>query len=576
MKAHLIVISLLLLGLFVGCGGSSPPDDSPQQTTQNNYKVQSPSQASAFLSRSTFGTTSDTLDSLLALGSYEKWIEKQLKIPPTYHMAWIEQNLRDSNDTLVLKGASEKWLEYSDTLEYAERDTWWHIATYAPDQLRQRVALALSEILVISREGSLITFPDARLSYYDTLLKDAFANFETLLKDVTYHPAMGIYLSFLGNQKADGEGSHPDENYAREVMQLFSIGLYELNQDGTQKLKKGKPVPTYTQKDIKEMARVFTGLSDDNGEFFSEASFSSHHSRTAPMVATERMHDQESKRVLGHTIHTGTTKGDIDAAVHLLFMHDNTAPFISKQLIQRLVTSNPSAEYVQRVASVFDDNGKGVRGDLGAVIKAILLDKEALGDEKPETFGKFREPLLYFTHLFRAFHAKGDPNQEIQIDDSPLFHYESFNFHGTDMTRQEGALEALTVFNYFTPTDAPSSLKKEHLAAPELMLYGKGGIDDVLMGIINQNSFIYETYDLHIALDLKKEIAFVKAGDLKGLLEHLDLLLTAKTMSQKSKTRIIAYLKDAKDEEGKKLDALRIARYAIALVMTSPHYALQQ
>ena len=544
----------------------------------SQFPVHSKAEASAFLSRATFGAKKEEIDALTSLNNYEQWIVQQLNTAPTYHMAWIESHLKGVDNTPDLSISLENWQAHSDTLGYVQRDAWWHIATYAPDQLRQRVALALSEILVISRNGPLQTFPDARVSYYDTLLKNAFGNFEDLLRDVTYHPAMGKYLSYLGNPKANpAKGSHPDENYAREVMQLFTIGLYQLNQDGTQKLYNGKPIPTYTQTDIKEMAKIFTGLSDDNGEFEAEAAFSSHKSRTKPMQAFEEEHDSGSKTVLGHTIHVGNTKGDINAALHMLFMHENTAPFISKQLIQRLVTSNPTPAYVARVAAVFNNNGKGTRGDLAAVVKAILLDKEALRDKNhPASFGKLREPLLYFTHLFRAFHAKGNTTQTIQVDNGPIYQYESFNFHGTDMTQQEGALEALTVFNYFSPTDGSASLSKQGLFAPELTLYGKQGIDDVLMGIINKNGFIYDTYNLTINLDLHKDIAFVQANNIEGLLDHLSLLLTANAMSAQSKNKIVSYLKNAKDDDGNSLDAETIARYALALVMTSPAYALQR
>jgi len=543
-----------------------------------SFAVNSKEEASAFLARTTFGVKEEDIDALVALNSYEKWIDQQLNTEPTYHMAWIESHLKGIGNTPDLNSSLEDWNAHSNTLGYVQRDAWWHLATYAPDQLRQRVALALSEILVISVNGPLQTFPDARVSYYDMLLKDAFGNFEDLLKDVTYHPAMGKYLSYLGNPKANpSTGSHPDENYAREVMQLFTIGLYELNQDGTQKLHNGKPIPTYTQADIREMARVFTGLSDDNGEFEAEAAFSSYKSRTKPMQTFEDEHDSGSKMVLGHTINTGTTKGDVNAALHMLFMHKNIAPFISKQLIQRLVTSNPTPSYVARVVAVFNNNGQGIRGDIGAVIKAILLDEEALRKENhPDNFGKLREPLLYFTHLFRAFHAQGNATHKIEIDTNATYEYESFNFNGTDMTQQEGALEALTVFNYFTPTDGPSSLTKQGLVAPELMLYGKRGIDDVLMGIINKNGFIYDTYNLTIDLDLHKEIAFVQANNIEGLLEHLSVLLTANSMSAQSKRKIVSYLKNAKDDDGNTLNAETIARYAIALVMTSPAYALQR
>jgi len=546
---------------------------------KSGYAVQSESEASSFLSRATFGSRQEEIDALINLGDYEKWIDLQMESAPTEHLKWINKNLKGINGTYDLNTSLENWKAHSDTLSYTQRDAWWYITTNAMDQLRQRVAFALSEILVISKNGPLLTYPDARVSYYDVLVRNAFGNFEDLLKEVSYHPAMGKYLSYLGNPKANPEtGSHPDENYAREVMQLFTVGLYKLNLDSSKKLIHGKTIPTYSQNDIKEMARIFTGLSDNNAQFPAEAAFSSYKSRTQAMQAFESQHDMGSKTVLGQIIHAGSTKGDIDGALHMLFIHENTAPFISKQLIQRLVTSNPSPEYVARVASIFKNNGKEISGDLSAVVKAILLDDEALRvEEHPENFGKFREPLLYFTHLFRAFHAKGKKDNRIQVDNGPTYQYESFNFNGTGMMKQEGALEALTVFNYFAPDDTPYALGKQGLVAPELMLYGKKGIDDVLMGVINKNGFIYDTYSLTIDLDLSKEIAFINQKDFVGLLEHLDILLTGKQMSQKSKNIMINYLKNVKlNHNGNPITSEELARYAIALVITSPAYALQK
>ncbi len=532
-------------------------------------------EASAFLSRATFGANQEAIDKLMQMGNYHIWLDDQFRKKPSYHIAWAHSHAKGVNGIGDLKDNPEDWKKYSDALGYLQRDAWWDIAVNGEDQLRQRVAFALSEILVISRNGPLLTYPDARISYYDVLVRDAFGNFEKLLQDVTYHPAMGKYLSYLGNAKADPSvGSHPDENYAREVMQLFTIGLYELNLDGTKKLKNGKPIPTYTQKDIRQMAKVFTGLSDDNGEFASEASFESFHARTSPMVAFEAYHDKGEKRIL-HSKQIissgGDTKTDINRALHLLFMHPNTAPFISRQLIQRLVTSNPSAQYVERVAKVFVDNGNGVRGDLKSVIKAILLDPEALrGAHEPTLFGKFREPLLYVTHLFRAFHAQNGLHI-LNQEDTKLYQYRSFNFNGTGMTKQEGPLEALTVFNYFTPDDAPYALKKQGIVAPELELYGKQGIDDVLMGLIMKNGFIYQLYHITAELQLDKEIALVHAKKYDALLDRLDLLLSAGNLSATTKNAIKKYMQSHADIGDEKL-----VRFVIGLVITSPDYALQR
>ncbi len=586
-KGVYISLSLLLSILLLGCGGddslsnsdnNTPPQD-PPITDNHILTVSSAKEASAFLSRASFGAKQTDINALQSLNNYETWIDQQFAKPVSYHLHWAYSHARGVDGVANLKDNPEDWQTYGGTLGYLQRDAWWDIATFGKDQLRQRVAFALSEIFVISiNNGALLTQADSRMSYYDALVKNAFGNFETLLQDVTLHPSMGKYLSYLGNPKGDPvKGTHPDENYARELMQLFTIGLYELNLDGTRKLLNDKPIPTYTQKDIREMAKVFTGLTDQNGTFFIADGEISHASNIKPMIAMDEYHDRTEKTILGQNIPAGgDTVSDINQALHILFMHPNTAPFISKQLIQHLVTSNPSRLYVKRVATVFNNNGSGIRGDMKAVIKAILLDKEALrNDIHPANFGKFREPLLFFTHLFRAFNASNEQHI-LKQKSKPLYQYASFNFNGTDMTQQEGPLEALTVFNYFTPDDAPFALKQQGLLAPELTIYGKDGIDDVLMGIINKNGFIYDTYDLSINLDLRQEKAYVTNKNFTGLLNHLDLLLTAGAMSNTTKSTILAYLNNAKDDEGNPLSIEQLSRYAIALVITSPDYALQR
>ena len=583
LRYALLAAVILLFGACTESGNSLSDPASSQISKE--HTAESPSEAAAFLSRATFGATPEGIKKLYEEKiSYEKWLDEQFSAPPTYHMEWALENVKGVGSTPDLKDAPEEWKRNSDTIGYLQRDIWWHIAVNAEDQLRQRTALALSEIFVISKYGPLATMPDARVSFYDLLVKDAFANFETLLEDVTFHPAMGRYLSYLGNAKADEDsGRHPDENYAREVMQLFTIGLYELNPDGTRRVDSdGKPIATYTQRDIREMARVFTGLTDRNGFFFADEGSTSHISRTVPMIAVEEYHDNGPKTVLGKTIPAGNgTKKDIEAALHILFMHKNTGPFIAKRLIQRLVTDNPSPGYIERVASIFDNNGSGVRGDMKSVVKAVLLDDEALNGAKnaPETFGKFREPLLFVTNLFRAFGAEGALNTLQIYDGGPAYRYRSFHFHGTGMTKQEAPLEALTVFNYFTPEGGPFSLKKEGLAAPELELYGKGGIDDVLMGLITENGFVYRLYEVTAELQIEREKAFIDRKEYRKLVDYLDSLLTGGVMSETAKEAIVSYLKaheGTKDDDGNPLDSDKLARLAIGAVMTSPDYALQR
>lgn len=569
-----VQLSMVLYFLFlVGCGGgggggSSEPASSG--STVQTYAVSSEEEASTFLSRATFGSTIQGIEDLVTQGDYEQWIETQFTQEPSYHIEWAETYAKGIDTVGDLKDNPEDWSNYSDGLAFLQRDAWWDIVVNGDDQLRQRVAFALSEIMVISKFGSLINYPDARMSYYDVLVKNAFSNFETLLQDVTYHPAMGKYLSYLGNSKENTTtGSHPDENYAREVMQLFTIGLYELNIDGSKKAdSNGDSIPTYTQEDIEEMANVFTGLSDQNDYFFASDGASSHKSKTEPMIAFESYHDKTEKLIFGNTIPAGgDTKEDINLALNYLFNHDNTGPFIAKRLIQRLVTSNPSGEYIEHVALAFNDNGQGVRGDLKAVVKAILLYEE---DTSTDTFGKLKEPLLFVSHLFRAFDAQNSENILYQGSDK-IYQYYSFNFAGTGYTRQEGVLEALTVFNYFTPEDAPDNLKKEGLVAPEFQLFGIGEMHQLLMGLINKDSFIYDTFNITAELQLDQEKSLVENKQYDELLERLDILLVGGNMDDTTKTAIKNYM-----TANASLSSDILTRYVISLIITSPDFAIQR
>lgn len=573
MNKFLSVATLLLL---IGCGGGGGSSGSGSTTTTEKpisspaIVVLSQQEASSFLERSTFGSKMQEIDDLVQIGDYEKWIDVQFTQTPNYHLQWAKTNAKGVGSVGDLKDNSEDWEKYREALGILQRDAWWDIVVSGDDQLRQRVAFALSEIMVISKYGSLINYPDSRMSYYDVLVKNAFSNFETLLQEVTYHPAMGKYLSYLGNSKEDTvKGIHPDENYAREVMQLFTIGLYELNTDGSKKTDSaGNSIPTYTQDDITAMAKVFTGLTDQNGYFFASDGSSSHTSRTETMIANESYHDTSEKSILGYTIPAGgDTKTDINLALNHLFNHANTGPFIAKRLIQRLVTSNPTPEYIKQVALVFNDNGKGVRGDMKAVIKAILLYDE---DSSSNTFGKLKEPLLFVSSLFRAFNAKNSENILYQGDDA-VYKYSSFNFNGTGYTNQEGALESLTVFNYFTPDDAPYKLKKDGLVAPEFELFGIGKIHQLLMGLINKDGFIYETYNITAELQLETEKTLVENKKYDELLERLNILLLGGNMSSITKTAIKTYM-----TEHSELSSDVLTRYVISLVIASPDFAIQR
>lgn len=366
-------------------------------------------EASRFLAQTTFGPTTAAIDDLLRT-SYSRWIDAQIDLPMS--------SMLDAFDTLQLanptSAPSRDWVF----------ESFWTQAVKAEDQLRQRMAFALSQIFVISlREGAVASFPRGVADFYTQLASGAFGNFRNLLEQVTLHPMMGAYLSHLGNEKGNPEtGKVPDENFAREIMQLFSIGLHQLNTDGTVALDgNGNPLETYSNSDVQGLARVFTGFSW-NGPDTSIGRFqgwiSDPDRQVQSMQAYPQFHSTREKRFLGTITRAQAASNplvDLDIALDALFNHPNVGPFIGTQLIQRLVTSNPSRSYVSRVTAAFNDNGEGVRGDLRAVVRAILLDPEARDSNlvNQANTGRIREPILRLTHWMRSFDAQPENGRYI-------------------------------------------------------------------------------------------------------------------------------------------------------------------
>jgi uncharacterized protein (DUF1800 family) len=455
-----LAASLLCAGLLA-CGGGKPTPDAavtlekPQGQSQL-WLTQTPgtdAEASRFLTQATFGPTSADTALLKTIG-FGHWVDQQLQLPhQTRNQALMAQMDALSN------GKSQ--------FTYA----FWTKVNQAPDQLRQRMAYALSQIFVVSfADGCSVNRDVGMASYYDMLTENALGNFADLLEAVTLHPMMGCYLSHLRNQKADlTTGRVPDENYAREVMQLFSIGLVRLNMDGTP-TNASSPVEAYTPTDVSNLARVFTGFSWDcpDHKTTPEVCFkygdtkrsNSFDPWTVPMRAYADFHDSGAKVVLGQTIAANMEpRAELRKVVELLATHPNTAPFISKQLIQRFVTSNPSPAYVARVAEVF----KATKGNLGQTLAAVLLSPEARDTAyaASDTFGKVREPVLRLSALFRAMQAQSTsgffllgPTQEasIALNQSPLY--------------------APNVFNFYRPGYVPpgSATANANAVAPELQL----------------------------------------------------------------------------------------------------------
>jgi uncharacterized protein (DUF1800 family) len=324
---------------------------------------------------------------------------------------------------------------------------WWQYHMSSEDALRQRVALALSELFVVSDKSLFGANSYALASYYDVLVQNAFGNYRDIMEDVTFHPSMGIYLTYLNNPKANpATNQFPDENYARELMQLFTIGTSKLNMDGSLMLDaNGQPIQTYNNTDIAEFAKVFTGLSWGDRTTFNRSA-ANDTSYTLPMIMFNTSHEPGVKNLLNGFVVPNRNPvdgiADIQDAITNLFNHPNIAPFVSKFLIQRLVTSNPSPSYITRVANVFVNNGQGVRGDMKSIIKAILLDPEAksCNSGNEVDFGALREPFIRYVQINKAFDAStisGNYRNDMDyvyrfVQQKPLTSPSVFNFFQQD------------------------------------------------------------------------------------------------------------------------------------------------
>jgi uncharacterized protein (DUF1800 family) len=615
--ATLLLIPLILLSACGGGDGVTPiateepiVNDSPEQTpieptadpviesptetpvttptTLTSYLVKNKSEAAKFLSRASFGSTNNSINELVDLGSYEKWLNNQFKTTATFHLPKVKQLA-----TKMCIGKDDDGDPIVDTWEAAfpRHQIWWETAISGDDQLRQRVALALSEILVVSdSEGlGLSELQFGVTSYYDVLVKHAFGNFRDLLEEVTLHPAMGDFLSMTRNQKSNEEGTiRPDENYARELLQLFTIGVHELNLDGSEKSgSNNQPIPTYNQHTIEEFAKVFTGWSyagEDWYVYFGEAD------HTVPLEAVEEFHDTSAKQLLnGAQSPAGqTAKTDLVFALDNIFNHPNVAPFISKQLIQRLVSSNPTPQYIERVATVFNDNGEGIRGDLKAVVNAILLDDEALDPIKSDNFGKLKEPILRLSHLWRVFNMQKSLKTGHYWESDRTCgqgNYEYYNFWValTEYNRRtgQGPLQARSVFNFFRPDYSPTGILNDNgLSAPEFQIINENTLVATtnlfhLMGEVFSDSEPFTpTLDELSRLDLGPVTDM--ASDTNLLLDYLDLVLLNNAMTTELRNILVEHLnKQDVYSEGRE-GQFEKAKEAILLITTSSEYLIQR
>jgi uncharacterized protein (DUF1800 family) len=552
------LMSCALLTLVAACGGGSgggappappPVAQTPQPTTQALIA------AARLGSQATFGLPYSAVDAAARQGA-RTWLDDQLGRGATLHVPIVDALVRRRN-----AGEFAGVEQNIELLASFRRYAWWHATVTAPDQVRQRIAFALSEIFVVGDTvDAFIVDPYALSGYYDTLLLNAFGNFRDLLRAIVLHPVMGVYLSHVNNRKADPvANTFPDENFAREVMQLFTIGLFELNADGTLRLDgAGHPIPTYGNDEIREFAKVFTGLSYGGANpFFGNptANF-----RT-PMRMFEAAHEPGEKHLLnGFVVPAGQTgMEDVDDAIDNLFEHPNVGPFIGRQLIQRLVTSNPSPAYVERVARAFDGGASGVRGDMKAVLRAVLLDDEARRVPTGATFGKLREPVVRYASLMRQLGA--------QSADGLLF---NGGYVVQALTRQH-PLSSPSVFNFFLPTHSPAgALAGAGLVAPEFQIT----TSTTVVGITNLVDYaITGDYVVDVqapfsraTLDYSDWVTL--APNVDALLDRLDIVFTHGNLSAATRAAIRGILVDV-------ADPLFRVKTALYLILVSPDYAIE-
>ena len=538
------------------------------QTVLPDNTLSPDEQASRFLAQATFGPTTKAITELRKLGyDYNAWIDREVAKTPSLAAP------------LVVAAFNSRQIERMDPI--SNRSARTEVMISGDDQLRQRVAYALSQIFVISDNVAAISNAlEGSSSYYDMLLQGSFGNFRELLLNVTRHPMMGRFLTHYQNRKANPEtGTRADENYAREVMQLFTIGLYLLNQDGTyQSVIDGRAAETYTNDHITELARVFTGFTDEDnnpiavGTGIGRTEFPRvlKQNYTQPMKMWDLQHDTGVKTLLSYpgvrkpvlpANQTGLQ--DVADAIDNLFEHPNTGPFIARQLIQRLVTSNPSNGYVGRVAGVFANNGSGQRGDMLAVIKAILLDQEARNPAfivDPE-HGKLREPFLRVTHLLRAFNF---------VVPTGVLPY-NLRF-ATAAVLGQYPLSAPSVFNFYLPDyEPPGVIGGAGLVGPEFQILNSDS------GVKTLNVFysvIERAAGGIFSLDLSPQAQL--SGSTAMLVDNVDLLLTHGTLSDQTRAKVIAAVNGVNSTMVPSGSSLGItkAHMAVYLIMVSPDYAV--
>jgi uncharacterized protein (DUF1800 family) len=489
------------------------------------------------------GASKADVDQVAAQG-YDAWLDAQFAMPRQIgHWDWLVGAGYATAATMNSQAGFDPVM--------------WRQLIASPDQLRARVGMALLDFLVVGIDGVNVPWRQfAVAAYVDLLLDNAFGNFRTLLQAISTNVAMGYYLTFAGNRKANpATGSVPDENYARELMQLFTIGLVKLNPDGSVQTNAGAPVETYAQDDITGLARVFTGWNIANADNTTPDRM------RLPMTNTASLHETGVKTFLGTTIPAGIAgPQSLTLALDAIFAHQNVAPFVCKQLIQHLVTSNPPPAYVARVAAVFANNGAGVRGDLKAVVRAILTDVEARSDAIAGTAsaGKLREPIMRLTGWARAFGATS-PSGAWPIGDTS----------STSNRLGQSPGRSPSVFNFFRPGYTPpnSAIATAGLVAPEFQITNEPSV----IAYVNYMSALVSSGSGDFRADYTAISAL--AADSIALLDEVDILLGA-ALSAATKASIRAAVDSI--AIGSANGPIFRVYTAILLTLGSPEYLVQK
>ena len=553
--------------------------------------------ARQFLQHATFGPTDADVEALAdrmmqvgVVRGASEWIDRQFATQPTYHQPLAEAMVAADGFTTTQSGINVSRYRYH---------AWWHNAVTAEDQLRQRTAWALMQICVVGTSGSNFNNQTAGKlgkgrwlglsNYYDMLLRNSFNTYRDVLGDVTFHPIMGIWLSHFRNQKADpSRNIFPDENYAREILQLFSIGLYKLNDDGTfERDVSGELIPTFDNTTIETFARLFTGLTYNQSRSFRSGTVNFQE----PMMMFDGSHDQDPKQVFNGVTLPGGVGGvaDINAGLDNIYEHDNIAPFICRRLIQRLVRSNPSRGYLTRVVKKFNDNGEKVKGDMKAVLKAILLDQEAwdgiqmvrrarpwrlevqgAGTER----SRLQEPMIQYASFVRQYGSTDNTNGY-------------FLMNRLDFNWAQYPYGSPSVFNFYLPDFQPAgditsytgskNIPERTIYAPEFQILD--GVfanrtpnryrSDVINRFTNHTNLNNSNGQIRtrIEYDFSEEEAM--ATDPAALVEHLDAKLCCGTMTDEARQALV-------DAISSTTNLTNRYRAALMCVLNSPACAIAE